>query len=88
MTVKIIVHRFRLGDVDDPEIYAAEPIWQWEQSEVGRWVKEHAVEVPSWQIRVHHETYSHEGIIRAEFTEEDATFYSLKWGHHGSNRSI
>lgn len=32
----ITFHRFNLSDVEDPEIYAAQPIWEWEQTEIGR----------------------------------------------------
>ena len=31
-----------MGDVEDPEIYAAEPIHRWQQTEQGRWVMENA----------------------------------------------
>lgn len=44
----VVVHRFKVPDVDDPEIYAAQPIWEWENSEPGKWIKEHAIETPQW----------------------------------------
>lgn len=31
-----------MGDVEDPDIYAAEPIWQWQQTTQGQWVMQHA----------------------------------------------
>jgi hypothetical protein len=31
-----------MGDVDDVEIYAAQPIYEWQQTEAGRWCMEHA----------------------------------------------
>jgi len=31
-----------MGDVEDPDIYAAEPIWQWQQTAQGQWVMQHA----------------------------------------------
>jgi hypothetical protein len=33
-----IVHTFKLSDVDDVDLYAAEPIYNWQQTEVGKWV--------------------------------------------------
>ena len=36
---KIVVHQFYMGDVEDPDIYAAEPIWNWEKSEQGQFLK-------------------------------------------------
>ena len=47
-TKTVVVHEFTMGDVDDPDLYAAEPLWKWQQSEQGKWVMEHAVETPCW----------------------------------------
>jgi hypothetical protein len=40
------VHEFRMGDVEDPDVYAAGPLLDWQKSAAGAWVMEHAVEVP------------------------------------------
>lgn len=45
---EIVVHEFTLGDVEDPDLYAAEPLYNWQNSEAGKWIIEHAVETPSW----------------------------------------
>ena len=37
MAIRTLLHEFRLGDVEDPEIYAAQPIWEWQQTEAGAW---------------------------------------------------
>ena len=39
----MIVHHFPLGDVGDPYIYAALPISEFEKTEKGQWVMEHAI---------------------------------------------
>ena len=39
---KLIVHRFQLGDVEDPEIYLGAVAHDWLQSEHGKYVKEKA----------------------------------------------
>jgi hypothetical protein len=31
-----------MGDVEDVDIYVAEPIWKWQQTEQGGWVMDHA----------------------------------------------
>ena len=31
----ILVHEFIIGDVEDPEIYAADPLLKWQESEEG-----------------------------------------------------
>lgn len=45
---ELVVHEFTLSEVDDPDLYAAEPIVEWQNSEMGAWVMQHAVEPPSW----------------------------------------
>jgi hypothetical protein len=40
--MKITFHTFTMGDVEDVDIYVAEPIYQWQQTDHGRWVMEHA----------------------------------------------
>ena len=44
----VVVHRFRMGDVEDPDLYAAQPLWEWQESEMGAWVMKHAVQTPEW----------------------------------------
>ena len=75
----VIVHTFRLGDVDDPEIYAAEPIWEWQQSPAGCWVMEHAVEKPYWTKRLDYRSYGYEFNIIARLRESDVLFFNLKY---------
>ena len=38
----ITFHSFSMGDVDDIDIYVAQPIYEWQQTEQGKWVMEHA----------------------------------------------
>jgi hypothetical protein len=47
-TKEIVVHSFTMGDVEDPDLYAAEPLLKWENSEIGQWVMAHAIETPCW----------------------------------------
>ena len=73
------VHRFRLGDVEDPVLYAAQPIFEWQQTEAGKFVMEHAVEPPWWVRTVDNATYGFEFVIVARMKESDQTFYKLKY---------
>ena len=74
-----IVHSFRMGDVDDPEIYAAQPLYEWEKSEKGQWVMQHSLDQPTFYIRPDLQSYGHSVTVEAELTEEDATYFALKW---------
>lgn len=75
----VTVHRFTMGDVEDPDIYAAEPIIKWQNTEQGAWVMEHAIESPIWHRMVDHTSFGYTYIIRAKLKDIDYTFYTLKW---------
>jgi hypothetical protein len=76
----VIVHKFNLGDVEDPDLYAGQPLWEWQSSESGKWVMEHSVETPMWQRHVDHSTFFYQYVIVAYLKEKDQTFWALKWG--------
>lgn len=79
ITTEIVVHSFSVGDVDDPDVYAGQPIYNWQQTEAGKWVMENAIKKPSWHRHVDYNTYGYLYQIRAEFTLEQITFYRLKF---------
>ena len=75
----IKVHEFSMGDVEDPDLYAAEPLWNWQQTEAGQWVMAHAVETPFWHRTVDPTSYGHKYYIIARLSEQDQTYWALKW---------
>lgn len=77
----VCVHEFALGDVEDLEIYAAAPIWEWQQSEAGAWVMEHAANKPYWTKHLEYASYNHRIRIMARLSEQDEIFWQLKWGN-------
>lgn len=79
ITQTVIVHRFSVGDVEDPVLYAAFPIREWETSEVGKWVIEHTVEPLNWHRHHNMYSYGYDFIITAQLTDEDYTFFKLKY---------
>lgn len=68
-----------IGDVDDPDIYAANPLWEWQKSEMGRWVMAHAIEPPVWHRMTDSLSYGYCYTVVAKLTEQDQTFWTLKW---------
>lgn len=68
-----------IGDVEDPEIYAAEPILNWQNSEQGQWVMEHAVDV-SYMTQLDYQSYGYKVALYGYLAVEDLTFFKLKWG--------
>jgi hypothetical protein len=70
-----------MGDVEDPDLYAGEPLWQWQTSEMGAWVMANAVQTPSWHRYIDHTTYGYQYAIRAELSPKNYTYWWFKWGH-------
>jgi hypothetical protein len=83
---KVVAHQFNLGDVDDPEIYAASPIWEWQQSEPGKFIMEHAVNKPEWHRHLDHTTYGYQYAITAELEAKKLSEFYLRWGKDGSGK--
>ena len=74
---KYILHEFRMGDVEDPEIYCAEPIYQWQQTPEGKWCMEHAEDI-HWISAVEPKFFGHEIKIIGTLSGKHATFWALK----------
>jgi hypothetical protein len=81
-TVKIsdvVVASFDVGDVDDPDLYAAQPIYEWQQTDAGRWIIEHAVDQPFWHRESIPWLMGHRYHIVARLKEPDELYWTLKW---------
>jgi len=76
---EVTVYTFTMGDVEDPDLYAGEPLYKWQQSEMGQWIMEHAVETPVWHRQADIVNYGHRYIIRAKLAGKDLTYFYLKW---------
>lgn len=76
----VTVHQFTMGDVDDPQLYAAEPLLNWQNSESGKWIMEHAVETPMWHQIRDYNIWGTRFAVTAKLKEVDYTFWTLKWG--------
>ena len=84
---RVIVYRFRMGDVEDPDLYAAEPLWEWQQSEMGKYVMEKSVETPIWHRQHDLANYGHRYAIEAFLKGADYSFWVLKWGNEVDKHS-
>lgn len=76
---QILFHSFNMGDVEDPEIYAAHPIWEWQQTEHGQWVMQHCAE-PAYRIGADPSQMGYKITLYGDLSDEDAVFHTLKWG--------
>ena len=78
---EVKVFEFTIGDVDDPELYAADPLWKWQNSDQGRWVMKNALETPSWHPFQEPMTYGFRYIVTAKLTGPKLTEWLLKYGN-------
>ncbi len=76
----IVVHEFSMGDVDDPDLYAAHPLSEWERSEQGQWVMKNACDTPTWYRMADHTTFGYKYQIRAKLMGPALTEWILRHG--------
>ena len=74
-----VVHTIKMGDVEDPDIYAGQPIYEWEQSDQGKWIMENSNPKPSWHRHTDYTTYGYTYQIRAYLTPKQITYWKLKY---------
>jgi arginine exporter protein ArgO len=66
-----------MGDVEDVEIYAAEPIYQWQQTPEGKFCMEKATDI-HWVTTPNPHIYGHTIKIIGTLEDKYATFWALK----------
>lgn len=72
-----------MGDTEDPEIYAAEPLLAWQKSPAGSWAMANCLTTPEWNLVPDHCNFGYTVIITGRMTEENYTFYRLKYDQAG-----
>lgn len=77
---KVVVHRFKMSDCEDPDIYAAAPIFDWERSEAGQFVMNNAIDKPEWCRNHSYLTMGYEYAIIAELEKKKLTEFYLRFG--------
>jgi len=81
VTKRVVVHQFTIYDsTDDPDLWAAEPLYQWEHSEAGQWVMQHSLEKPVWHRQWAADLIMcYRYVVVARLTLRDQTFFKLKY---------
>jgi len=74
----ITVHKFNMGDVEDPEIYAAQGLWQWKQTEPGKFIIEYAQDV-TYHISLDYQTYGYLCAIRCSLEKKRYSEFLLRF---------
>lgn len=78
-TVCCVVHTIKMGDVEDPDVMVADPIYKWQQTDAGKWVMQNSMPEPSWHRHMNTWSYGYEYTIRAYLTPEKCTYWRLKY---------
>ncbi len=77
-----VVHKFIMGDVDDVEIYVAQPIYEWQQTDHGKWVMKNGRD-PQYHINADPISYGYQVVITAHITPKRWTEYVLRGWYTG-----
>lgn len=76
---EVDVHEILMGDVEDPDLMIAEPIYKWQQTEAGKYVMENSNPTAKW-VRSNSPSYmGHKYTIKAYFTDKEVTYWKLKY---------
>jgi len=68
-----------MGDVDDVEVYAAQPIYEWLQTKAGKWVQARCQDL-SWQTLPNQASWGYTIVLQGSITDQHATEYYLRFG--------
>ena len=79
VSITHIVHTIKMSDVEDPDLLVAQPIYEWQQSEAGKWIMENSNPTPSWHRNHDIYNYGYNYQIRAYLTPKQITYYELKF---------
>lgn len=76
---KIVVHSIKMGDVEDPDLFVAEPIWQWQQTEAGKYIMKNSYPKPEWHRTTDPTYYGYRYDIIAFLEDKALTYWKLKY---------
>jgi len=75
----MILHEFRMPDVEDPYLYAGFPIGEWQQTEHGKWVMANVTEQPVFHVTPDPTTMGYRVVITGKLSPEAETYFRLKY---------
>jgi len=75
----MILHEFTMGDVEDPYLYAAFPISEWQATEHGKWVMANVTEQPVFHVTPDLNTLGFRVVITGNLNPQAETYFRLKY---------
>jgi hypothetical protein len=82
---KVVVYTFRMSDVEDPDLWAGQSLYDWQISDQGKFVMENSVETPSWHREIDQYSMGWKYAIVAELEMKKLSEFYLKWGKSNGN---
>lgn len=73
----VCVFETTIGDVEDPDLFVADPIYRWQQTKEGKFIMENAVDKPYWIRNTDYNTFGHKYTVMARLSEQTETFWRL-----------
>ena len=77
---RTVLHTFQMGDVEDPYLYAAFPIGEWQKTEHGKWCMKHVEGQAEFWCNSDPGSMGYRVDIIGDLSEQNAVFHELKWG--------
>ena len=79
-TNKVVLHTFTIGDVEEPYLYAAGPIYEWKNTEKGQWCMSNCEGEVVMHTQMDHFTFGYKVLLQGELNDKNLTYFRLKWG--------
>jgi hypothetical protein len=81
---KVILTSFNVGDVEDPMIYAADPIIRWQESDQGKWCMENCEGDIVYHSTIDHMRWGYKIVLQGSLSDKNLTYFKLRWGEVSS----
>ena len=78
-TIGYVVHTIKMSDVEDPDLFVAQPIYEWQQTKAGKYIMKNSAPAPNWHRTVHTHSYGYLYTITAYLTPQQLTYYKLRF---------
>ena len=78
-TVEYTVHYINMGDCEDPDLFVSQPIYEWQQTEKGKYIMENSMPAPMWIRSADPYNYGYLYTIKAYLSPDKITYYRLKY---------
>ena len=77
VSITHVVHTIKMSDVEDPDLFVAQPIYDWQQTSAGKYVMKNSKPEPMWNRHIN--GYGYLYTITAYFTPHQLTYYKLTY---------